>query len=263
MPLSLPDYQRRSARIREVVVGQLSSIWNGLPDYRDRSIDKFVRVAVPKVQAGQIAAARVTAQYLGGTVDREAIVTARSVDQAVEYRRPAVTVYTELAAGAALTVAVESGGRRLTSIASTDIQLARTVQARSSLAGSRFTYYRRVLSGSENCAMCAIASTQRYHRKNLLPIHPGCDCGVEPVEADYDPGQVIDPDLLEQVHGLIADQGFGGERGARELGLGKLASNGKPVSDYTELIVTREHGEYGPTLAWRSDKFTGPGGLAA
>lgn len=245
------------------MLNQLAAMWNGLPDYRDRSVDKFVRVAVPKVQAGQIAQARATAEYLGGAVARDEILSARKVDQAVEYRRPAVTVYTALAQGLSLTESVLSGGRRLAELAATDMQLARTVQARASLANSGFTYYRRVLSGSENCAMCSIASTQRYHKRDLMPIHPGCDCGVEAVNADFDPGQVIDSELLEQVHGTIAEELGVGERGARDLGLGKTDSGGRPLSDYTELLVTREHGEWGPTLSWRSDKFTGPGDVAA
>lgn len=96
-----------------------------------------------------------------------------------------------------------------------------------------------------------------------MPIHPGCDCGVETVDADFDPGQVLDEKLLtatqeqiEQFHGFS-------DPTARDLGLGKTDAAGRPLSDYTDLIISRPHGEYGPTLSWRSDKFTTAAGLVA
>lgn len=250
MPLSQSEYQDRRQLIRDAVSSQLGRFWASMGSYRDADVDRFVRVAVPKVKAGQLATARVTAQYLGGSVDRQAVMSARNADPAVVYRRPAVTVYTALAQGAGFVQAVAEGAARLDSLLATDMQLAHTTQARSSMSQGGYEYYRRVLSGSENCARCAIASTQRYHVRDLMPIHPGCDCGVETVNADFDPGQVIDPDYLEQVH--IEVERFTGfsDRGARD-------------PDYRDLIVTHEHGEYGPTLAWRRDHFTGPADLPA
>lgn len=247
MPLSLSQYQGQKARIRELIAGQLGTLWATLPDYRDASVDRFVRIAVPKVQAGQISVARATASFLGGPVlPREQIVGVRAnVTPQVEYRRPAVKVYTELSNGASIGAAVEAGGVLLDSLLSTDIQLASTHQAQYSLGSQGYAYYVRVLTGSENCARCMIASTQRYHVADLLPIHPGCDCGVDKVPADFDPGQVIDPALLEATHEQVGAFAGISDRGGRN-------------PDYLDLLVTHEHGEYGPTLAWRSDHFTGP-----
>ena len=78
-----------------------------------------------------------------------------------------------------------------------------------------------------------------------MPIHPGCSCGVEPLD---DPGvQVIDPARLEQTHSDVADFAGSADRTGRHI-------------DYRKITV-RRHGEYGPTLSWRKDAFTGPADL--
>jgi hypothetical protein len=49
------------------------------------------------------------------------------------------------------------------------------------------------------------------------------------------------------------------ERGARDAGLEKVITSptaGDKLADYTDLIVTRQHGEYGPTLSFRDQSFT-------
>ena len=60
-------------------------------------------------------------------------------------------------------------------------------------------------------------------------------------------GQVINAEKLEAIHD------------AAESDLGVYDRGGR-APDYRKITV-REHGEYGPTLTWRSDKFTGPSGL--
>lgn len=165
-------------------------------------------------------------------------------------------MYTELALGKPFFVAMQIATNRLTSLVATDLQLAMTHQAQASLASSPYSMYRRTIGGNKTCALCVIASTQRYHKKNLLPIHPGCSCGVEPWEGED--AITIDPDLLESTHELIEQKLGTYDPGARNAGRDKTTSAGKPISDYTDLIVTRDHGEYGPTLTWRTDRFTGP-----
>jgi hypothetical protein len=247
VPVTLSSYQARKAQIRGRVASQLRSVWRGLPDYRDQSVDRFVQVAVPRVQAAQIAVARATAAYLGGPLlPRDEILASRkNIAPAIEYRRPAVKVYTELSNGTVLSQAVNAGANLLESLVSTDVQLASTHQAQASLQAGGYAYYVRVLSGSENCARCMIASTQRYHSGDLMPIHPGCDCSVSKVPSGFDPGQVIDPALLESTHDLVG--GFTGfvDRGGRD-------------PDYLSLIVTNDHGEYGPTLSWLNQNFEAP-----
>jgi len=114
------------------------------------------------------------------------VVDYRGVDSDTVYRRPAVELYTALSQGAEYTEAVSQGRGRLQSIVATDLQQARNRQSHVSVGKSGFRYYRRVLSGKEDCELCRIASTHRYNHDDLMPIHPGCDCGVEPLW-EYDP----------------------------------------------------------------------------
>jgi hypothetical protein len=136
------------------------------------------------------------------SVDRS-VVAYRGVGAAEVYRRPAVTIYTALANGTAYNAALEEGTNRLLSIVSTDLQQARNRQASRSVQSSGFRFYRRVLSGKEDCDKCRIASTNRYRKADLMPIHPGCDCGVEPlVEFDPEPDPRADT-VVTNMHGEL------------------------------------------------------------
>lgn len=250
-------YQGEVERVRTRTVRAAELLWANLPDYRDESIAAFRRRVIPVVQASSARVAQLTAAYqrrslaeLDETVPMaliapDQIAEPRGVPADVVYQRPAVTVYTELSRGATLEAAVAAGATRLKSLVETDLQLVKVAQSQRSIEGSRFNFYRRVLTGNENCALCTIASTQRYFKRDLMPIHPGCDCSVEVLPNGEDPGQVIDPALLEGTHGKVAE-------------LTGVADRGGRAPDYRELIVTSEHGEFGPTLRWRADAFTGP-----
>lgn len=256
--------------VRSRVEGYARSAWLAAGSWRDADVDRLVRLIVPKVQAGQIQTAQLTSAYLAAlqtvrtgervapvVVDRSAVTTARGVAADEVYRRPAVAMYTALSNGALVGDAIEQSLSRLSSLVATDHQLAKTSQARRSLQGSGFRYMQRTLTGRENCALCTIASTQRYRVQDLMPIHPGCDCGVDTVDADRDPGQVLDPERLELIHSAITEQLGASDRGARFL------DEGDERSDYLDLIVTHEHGELGPVLAWRDQKFTSKADISA
>jgi hypothetical protein len=112
-------------------------------------------------------------------------------------------LYTALAAGATYAAAVDAGTNRLRSIVSTDLQQARNRQASSSVRSSGFRYYQRVLTGKEDCELCELASTHRYSRDDLMPIHPGCDCGVEPlIEFDARPVPIAET-VVVNMHGEL------------------------------------------------------------
>lgn len=240
MPLSQSEYQDQVARIRDVVGGSLAALWLGLGAYRDPNVDRFVRVAVPKVRAGQIATARVTAQFLGGPVlPREEIAAVRPVDPGTEWRRPAVRLYTLLSQGLAFADAVTDSAGLVGDLAATDMQLALRAQSRHSLTALGHGRYRRVLSGRENCSRCAIASLNVYSTEDLLPIHGHCDCTVEPVEDDFS----VDLGGLDLTSARAAQ-----------------VADGAPLES---LVAVREHGELGPVITWASDAFTGPADLAA
>lgn len=266
-------YMRQNAVIRARIIAFVSSVWDGFSDLRDDDVRRIVRLILPTVQAGQLQVASLANGFVqqlarvegvevaSASVDRDAVVGYRGVPADEVYRRPAITAYTTLAAGAPFAKARGMARNRLLSIVSTDLQQSRNRQSRSAYAASNFEYTIRVLSGNENCALCVIAATQRYHAGGLQPIHPGCDCGERGVSAAVDPGQVVDREMVEDLHSSIWEQIGRFDRSAVDLERGKTDAKGRRISDFTDLIVTREHGELGPTLTWREDRFTGPNDL--
>jgi hypothetical protein len=244
-----------STQVRERVMKFAELVWGSMSSYRGADINRLIDAIVPRVQAGQIAVANLTSAYVAGVagqagipVNASEVTGGRGVDPDVVYRRPAVTVYSNLSEGKPFLDAVKAGGLRLAQLIGMDMQMSKVRQFQTSGQAAGFGGFRRELTGRENCAMCVIASTQRYHIGELMPIHPGCDCGVAPLKAGEDVPQVIDESLLESTHGHVAD--FTG-----------IADRSGRAPDYRKLIVTQDHGEYGPTLAWRGDAFTGPNDL--
>lgn len=157
-----------------------------------------------------------------------------------------------------MTDAVSAGGARARILAQTDVQLARR---QASLFARRnndnIVGYIRVLTGAESCGLCYVASTQRYNKNNLNPIHPGCDCGELPIYGDTDPGQVIDQYNLDRVHEAFESRFGVSDPGARNLDIGKFVEykDGVRQADFT-LISIRDHGELGPVLTRRKENFT-------
>ncbi|MET9126890.1 hypothetical protein, partial [Streptomyces sp. NPDC004528] len=228
--------------------------------WRDADASAFQRRTVPVILAGERQVATLTASYLEQlyaeiddrgrrvSLDLDAVTgkSLRGVDPYEVYERPFTEIYTALSNGTPLDSAVSQGAHRLETLVKTDLQLARTHTVRD--VGDdlpKFTYTVRELQGEYDCALCMIASTQRYHKRDLAPIHPGCDCLVKTVTADYDPGQVIDEERLEQIHDAV------------EAAIGTFDRGGRAV-DYRKIIVSREHGEIGPVLGYRGQRFTGP-----
>ena len=248
-------YDGQVHAIRQQITAFGQAYWDSMPHYRASAVEDMIEAITPRVTAGQLRIADLTRAYLAQCarelgwnvvlppIDQDEIRGARGVDPRVVYRRPAVDVYAALAAGKPLQQAAGEGRLRLTQLIGGDMQLAKVHASRQSMRGypEEGQFYRRVLTGSENCALCVVASTQRYYRGDLLPIHPGCDCGVQPLPPGLAVNQVIDEDLLEQVHQITADRLGVSDRGGR-------------TPDYRKLLTVREHGEYGPTLSWAQPK---------
>ena len=248
-------YDSQVHAIRQQITAFGQAYWDSLPHYRASAVEDMIEAITPRVIAGQLRVADLTRAYLARCavelgwnvvlppIDQDEIRGARGVDPRVVYRRPAVDVYTALAAGKPLPQAAAEGRLRLTQLIGGDMQLAKVHASRQSMRGypEEEQFYRRVLTGRENCALCVVASTQRYYRGDLLPIHPGCDCDVQPLPPGLAVNQVIDEGLLEQVHQITADRLGVSDRGGR-------------TPDYRKLLTVSEHGEYGPTLSWAQPK---------
>lgn len=247
-------YEAAVASLRASLSAYASAVWERA-DFSDDTIDMVVELVTPKVVASQRQVAELTSVYFAratGTdplpVDQD-VLTGRGLPLAEVYRRPVVTARGALARGAPPEKALEAGGKRLQSLAGTDVQMAKVRQADKSLKHGGQQFYRRVPKGAATCALCLIASTQRYKVGNLAPIHPLCDCGVDVIRGDRVP-HVIDPGTLEKTHERVASLVGKDDRGGRDL-------------DYRKLIITHEHGEIGPLLSWRGDHFTSAADIPA
>jgi hypothetical protein len=213
-------------------------------EYRDADLARFLKSVVPVVLAGRRQVSSLTDAYLArklgtrplGPIDTDAL---RGVPVAEVYARPFVTVRTKLAEGLVYDAAVSAGAARLVDITLSDLQLAKTHTAQASFRGAGVTRYIRTLSGGLNCALCYIASTQTYATDDLMPIHPGCDCGVEAAPDDFDGSE-----QLTATHEAVEER------------LGESDSGGR-APDYRKQLIVREHGELGPVLAVRGQHFSG------
>jgi len=240
------SYEAAVAALRAQLVAYLGQFWV-TADLTDFTIQQLTQIVAPAVEAAQLQIANLTSVYMAAATVSEplpvadSVLTGRGVSPDVVYARPVIQARTMVSKGETIVDAMKAGQRRLESIATTDLQMAKIRQAQSSLKHGGKTHYRRVLKGTHNCAMCIIASTQRYYTAKLMPIHPGCDCDVEPLERGRD--LVIDGRLLEAAHQKVKDITGISDRGGRE-------------PDYRKLLVINQHGELGDVLTWRGQKFT-------
>lgn len=242
-------------RLRVLVASAVTQIWRSLPGYDRPNLDEWLSRVVPLVLAGQRQSAALTEAYLARSLERQplginpAVLIGAAVRNGTApetvYERPFVTLWTALKRGAQFEDALAQGLDRATSTAATDVQLSMTHTVASvSAADPMVSGFRRVTDGNA-CALCRIASTQRYHRGDLLPIHSHCGCGVLPI-VGQPTGQVIDRDLLRQ---LKAD----GE--VQKITAQRQRARAREESGIDEPAV-HEHGELGPVLTNPAHDFT-------
>jgi hypothetical protein len=259
----LAAYSRLSTRIVRGTGDRLAGVFRNLGSWRDEDFERFFQLANRTLNASTLQAAKLQVAFYQQMARLNgqpfAVPQLRAQDFTTEalrngavasevYRRPFVELYTALDKGKLMSEAISLGANRISSIASTDVQLARRnagfgVRSRN----NRIVGFARTLTGAENCALCFVASTQRYTRGDLLPIHPGCDCGEMPIYGNQDPGQVIDELRLDATHQAVQERFGFSDPGARAI-------------DYRDIAI-REHGELGPVLTVADQNFTGPGNL--
>lgn len=221
------------ARIRERVEQGVGAAWSSLGAYNESDVDRFLERAVPLVQAGESAAITALGVYLAQELGRrpEAVDVSEvlagirgGVSPDEVYRRPFVAVWSALRDGVLWEDAVSLGLDRAVGAAATDVQLAMThgMSAYSGVDGGIYGFQRVPNAGA--CQLCLIASTQRYHSGQLMPIHSHCGCGVAPITEPS--GQIINRDRYERI---------------------KRGSDVK--------LRVREHGELGPVLTNADHSF--------
>jgi len=227
MPTPTPEqvvtlYHRQLLRLRDGTAARVALMWNQLGDVDNA--ERFATAAGDASLAGQQTAAQLMDAYLATysavAVGRNAAPLGIATDQVTGaavrtgtkptevYTRPTITARAALANGKPWVDAMAAGRARAASNAETDIML--TQRAAFGLVTGEATGgpqsliqgYRRTLTGA-SCTLCRVASTQRYTRGDLMPIHSHCDCGIAPIIGATDPGRLLN----EQLHRELVDSG--------------------------------------------------------
>ena len=229
-----------------------------LGSWRDEDIERYAAAVIPEMDNAKRIMANYTSSYYGkiGGLDGNKLkkLSVPATNLVTEnlrngttaemvWERPFKEMWTSLKKGNTFTDALNAGAARANSIARTEMQLAKREAGLYVRNGnSNIVGYLRTLSGAENCGLCYVASTQRYNRGDLLPIHPGCDCGETPIFGNTDVGQVVDQETLNATHEAVAER------------FGKFDAGGREI-DYRKITI-HDHGELGPYLGVKGQKFT-------
>ena len=257
MTPDLFTHLRRTLSVR--LSTSLVALFRNLGAWRDPDADRFVAQAVPLVQGSQRALASLTAVYVADRAAEAAgrvvgpppipgtasIGLRRGIEPGQVYRRPFVTLRMSLSGGDDLPTAVDRGSNRLVQIAEGDMQQTHAESARAAMQAlsNQPSGWRRVLVGTENCALCVVASTQLYNVDTLNPLHHNCNCRVEPVFGSH---PAVSLERAAQVKAAV-----------EELSGGRTSR----AKDLRGLVV--EHGELGPVLVRPRDHHITPADLLA
>jgi hypothetical protein len=223
--------QRSAKRLALIVAGVIVSIWDRLQRYDEDQVEQFITDASPVILAGRRQAVQLAAGFIEAYVNAELQRNDRIEIDLPEYRyakpleevyrRPFVQTWANLAKGTDWIESVDIGRGRVESTARMDVALAHRDGAHEAMRQSqRIVGYRRVLT-LPSCDLCTRAAQQRYHKEWLQPLHNNCDCTVEPIIGEADPGRRIE-----------------------------LAANSP------EGVRVVQHGELGPLLYRPEDRFT-------
>jgi hypothetical protein len=269
-------YQRQTRALRDQVEQYIEALWRSLGIYRDPQKATFVKEITPVILGAEKQMLSLTSAYMasnrqltiGGTSTPARVTPSKLTGSATRngvspeevYGRPFHKVWRDLGNNVEPDRAIARGLTNAKQAASSDLQRTKVLTSQEIISGDpKATWFERILEGSHSCGLCIVASTQRYRKQKLLPMHPGCDCGVQ---CHYgDPSQEpLNLPRLQDVHQAIENTFGQSSSAAREIP--DTYVDGKPVK-YKDVLVVHEHGELGPVLAVKGHRFTGPDDLAA
>lgn len=171
-----------------------------------------------------------------------------ALDPAVPYERLISYYRYQISDGQPTPAAFQKVLERAAKVVDTDISLAHRAQAARFMTRRNVrTGYRRVLrpelgKGGPPCGLCVVAADRVYTYQELLPLHPGCRCGVVAVGDRADPGFSINAADLKAIY-----EAAGG--------------NTRELLRQIRVQIT-EHGELGPLLINADQHFRDPRDVA-
>lgn len=252
-------YRREQDRLRDQTARAVAVATDQLDNPFDAQ--EWFETIVPLVEGATRQSAANTEAYLRVSMEAkigEAVAAATLAPErySVEALRgkPPEDVYERSLKAWRIAEAAGRSGRaaarhRATQTAATDVQLASRQASHDWMAGTpSVAGYRRVLGPGKNCGLCVVASTQRYHRSDLMPIHSNCGCTVDPIPGDQPIPQVLEKETLNAVKSRLDSDELPYTRQA-------LSRLGFEADDLPEVKIV-QHGELGPTLYDKNWKFT-------
>lgn len=189
----LAGYIGRSQALHTQLIGRARNYWSNLGYLTDREVELLIERMGWLSTAANTRMSTLTEAYLtryaaisggelaAGSATDISTMALRGISEAELFDRVPKTVFGALARKDPFTKAKDLGWNRLESLLATSLQLSKTHTSQDVLdreprtpRGQRIVGYRRVTAGYNACALCLVASTQRYRRGDLMPIHPGC-----------------------------------------------------------------------------------------
>lgn len=137
-----------------------------------------------------------------GTVE----IYSRGVNPLEVYQRPAEQYRYHLSIGDSDTISRQHAMERLSTIADTDLTLARREAMREvydstpTILGWRRIIHPELSKDGFSCGLCVVAADRVYSRGDLMPIHDECNCDTLPITEDNDPGHELNADDLESLY---------------------------------------------------------------
>lgn len=214
--------------------------WDQFANIDQRAAAAFLDAVVPVMDATTAHVGSLAAAMYGLLDDLDGIVPSGppsgvplirgGTSTETVFERGVVRARTMVKNGSPWADAMAGGRAQTVSAARTNVILANRSAADNEAARRPHVVgFRRVLTG-RSCVMCAIASTQRYRRAELLPIHSHCDCDVAPIIGDVDPGRIINRELYRELRRSGASD---------ELSLQQAASRARQRADGNRAQVDK------------------------
>jgi hypothetical protein len=248
----------RRRQIQAAATRDVRRLWAQLRSFDEREMDWFVSNATATQLAALSALLSEQDAYFALSLTARGVTTSpvgfdpadyrRPVPPEVEWQRPFTHMRTRLSEGAEFGPAAAFGLFHAERTMATDLQIAARNMARDWLNGNaRVVGFARVLgsggASGENCGLCVVASTQRYHKGELMPIHDHCTCEVMPILDTERPEQLLDPHNLDAAYDQLTT-----ETGAPTS---QVRNDLRRIRfDASELPRPRvvHHGELGPVI---------------
>lgn len=197
--MALADAQiAAQARLRTLAAAAAVRSWQGLGSWDEEDVPRWLALVVPLLLAVQRAAVTMTDAYVARALGRPPLgIDPLPVIDRVRgdaripdvYRRPFVTVWSDLQAGKPFPEAVAAGGARVESMVEMDVQLAHfgALQAVQDV-DPVIRGWRRVADPGA-CEFCLLVNGAFVKRADASPLHPRCGCSlaVELVAAEPTP----------------------------------------------------------------------------